>query len=110
MVGRNNLSNDTLTFKTARGNDIWLHTKNIHGSHTVLMTNGAPAGEKDLEEAAEICAYYSKGRDSSNVPVDFTGIKFVKRQPSKIPGRVFYTDYQTIYVTPDKEKVEKLKQ
>ena len=110
MVGRNNLSNDTLTFKTARGNDIWLHTKNIHGSHTVLITNGAPTGEKDLVEAAEICAYYSKGRDSSNVPVDFTRIKFVKRQPSKIPGRVFYTDYQTIYVTPDKEKVEKLKQ
>ena len=109
LVGRNNLMNDKLTFKTAGGNDIWLHTKNIHGSHTVLMTKGEQAGEADLIEAAGICAYYSKARESSTVPVDYTFIKFVKRQPSKIPGRVFYTDYKTVYVTPDKESVEKLK-
>ena len=109
LVGRNNLMNDKLTFKTAGGNDIWLHTKNIHGSHTVLMTKGEQVGDADLIEAAGICAYYSKARESSTVPVDYTFIKFVKRQPSKIPGRVFYTDYKTVYVTPDKEIIEKLK-
>ncbi|MBR2590256.1 MAG: NFACT family protein [Clostridia bacterium] len=109
MVGRNNMANDTLTFKTAGGNDIWLHTKNVHGSHTVLFTNGKSVSEEDLIEAAGICAYYSKARESSNVPVDYTAIKFVKRQPSKIPGRVFYTSYKTVYVTPDKDTIEKLK-
>lgn len=109
LVGRNNLSNDKLTFKIASGNDIWFHTKNIHGSHTVLLCKGREVSESDITEAAGICAYYSKGRDSSTVPVDFTFIKFVKRQQSRIPGRVFYTDYKTVYVTPDKDEVNKLK-
>ncbi len=109
LVGRNNLMNDKLTFKLAGGNDIWLHTKNIHGSHTVLITKGKQVSDEDLTQAADICAYYSKARESSSVPVDYTFIKFVKRQPSKIPGRVFYTDYKTLYVTPDKDNVDKLK-
>ena len=108
-VGRNNLSNDKLTFKTAKGNDIWFHTKEVHGSHTVLLTNGQHVDNEDLIEAAGICAYYSKARESDNVAVDYCCIKFVKRQPGGIPGRVFYTDYKTIYVTPHKDTVEKLK-
>ncbi|MBR0414253.1 MAG: NFACT family protein [Clostridia bacterium] len=108
-VGRNNLSNDKLTFKTAGGNDIWFHTKEVHGSHTVLFTNGRDVPQEDLVEAAGIGAYYSKARESSNVAVDYCRIKFVKRQPGGIPGRVFYIDYKTLYVNPDKEMVEKLK-
>ena len=108
LVGRNNLLNDKLTFKIAKGNDIWFHTKNVHGSHTVLITEGREPEEDDIIEAAGIAAFYSKAMVSSNVPVDYAYIKFVKRQQSKIPGRVFYTDYKTVYVNPDKNEVEKL--
>ena len=109
LVGRNNLLNDRLTFKIAKGNDIWFHTKLVHGSHTVLITDGRKPEEDDIIEAAGIAAYYSKATESTNVPVDYTFIKFVKRQASRIPGRVFYTDYKTVYVNPDKAEVEKLK-
>ena len=109
LVGRNNLQNDQLTFKTSKANDLWFHAKNIHGSHTVLFTQGREAGNEDIIEAAAIAAYYSKAAQSENVPVDYTAIRFVKRQQSKIPGRVFYTDYQTVYVNPLKEEIEKLK-
>ncbi len=109
LVGRNNTGNDKLTFKTAFGSDIWFHTQNIHGSHTVLLAREGKPGDDDITEAAGICAYYSKARDSATVPVDYTLVKFVKRQPSRIPGRVFYTDYKTVFVTPDRSEVEKLK-
>lgn len=109
LVGRNNTGNDKLTFKTAFGSDIWFHTQNIHGSHTVLLARDGEPGEDDIVEAAGICAYYSKARDSATVPVDYTLVKYVKRQPSRIPGRVFYSDYKTVFVTPDKSEIEKLK-
>lgn len=109
LVGRNNLSNDTLTFKSAKGNDLWFHTKNVHGSHAVLITRGETVSQEDIIEAAGISAYYSKARESSGVAVDYCRICFVKRQPGGIPGRVFYTDYKTVYVTPDKAELEKLK-
>ena len=109
LVGRNNTGNDKLTFKTAFGSDIWFHTQKIHGSHTVLLVREGQPGEDDIIEAAGICAYYSKARNSGAVPVDYTLVKYVKRQPGRIPGRVFYTDYKTVFVTPDETEVNKLK-
>ena len=109
LVGRNNTGNDKLTFKTAFGSDIWFHTQNIHGSHTVLLAREGQPTEDDIIEAAGICAYFSKARNSATVPVDYTLVKYVKRQPSRIPGRVFYTDYKTVFVTPDEAQVKKLK-
>lgn len=109
LVGRNNTGNDKLTFKTAFGSDIWFHTQKIHGSHAVLLAREGEPSQDDIIEAAGICAYYSKARESATVPVDYTLVKYVKRQPGRIPGRVFYTDYKTVFVTPDKEEVQKLK-
>ena len=109
LVGRNNTGNDKLTFKTAFGSDIWFHTQNIHGSHTILLVREGQPTEDDITEAAGICAYFSKARNSATVPVDYTLVKYVKRQPSRIPGRVFYTDYKTVFVTPDEAQVKKLK-
>ena len=109
LVGRNNTGNDKLTFKTAFGSDIWFHTQNIHGSHTILLVREGQPTEDDIIEAAGICAYFSKARNSATVPVDYTLVKYVKRQPSRIPGRVFYTDYKTVFVTPDEAQVKKLK-
>lgn len=109
LVGRNNINNNKLTFKIASGGDIWFHTKNIHGSHTVLIKGGREADENDLKQAAEICAYHSKARASSGVAVDYTAIKNVKRIKDAMPGKVTYTDYKTVYVTPDESEIEKLR-
>lgn len=101
LVGKNNRENDVLTFKTASGNDIWLHTKDIPGSHTILITEGREPDDKDLFEAAGIAAYHSKGQDSENVPVDYTLIKYVKKPKGANPGMVIFTHNRTLYVTPE---------
>lgn len=109
LVGRNNKQNDKLTCKTADKTDIWLHTKEITGSHTIIRCNGENPPENTILEAAIIAAYHSKGRNSSQVPVDFTLIKNVKKPTGAKPGMVIFTSNQTLYVTPDEELVEKLK-
>ena len=103
LVGRNNLQNDQLTLKTARKTDIWLHVKNIPGSH-VIIKNAAPSDET-LAEAATIAAYFSKFRLSSNVPVDYVAVKYVHKPNGAKPGFVIYENQNTLYVTPDEEKV-----
>lgn len=108
-VGRNNMQNERLTHKLASKQDIWLHAQKLHGSHAVIAANGGEADEKTIEEAAIIAAFYSQGRDSSKVPVDYTRIKYVKRQPGGKPGMVIYTDYKTVTVTPDKSLAERLR-
>ena len=97
LVGKNNKENDILTFKTASRNDIWLHTKDIPGSHTILITEGREPTDKDLFEAAGIAAYHSKGQDSENVPVDYTLIKHVKKPKGANPGMVIFTHNKTLY-------------
>ena len=72
MAGRNNKENDALTMKKASKNDMWFHTKDIPGSHTILFTEGKPASDNSIFEAAAIAAYHSKGKESENVPVDYT--------------------------------------
>lgn len=106
-VGKNNKQNDYLTNKFARRDDLWLHTKNIPGSHVVIRSD--EPSEQSIREAAMLAAYFSKGRNSSSVPVDFTKIRYVKKPSGAKPGFVIYEKQQTIYVTPDEEMVIQLK-
>jgi predicted ribosome quality control (RQC) complex YloA/Tae2 family protein len=108
LVGRNNLQNDLLTLKQSEKSDLWFHTKDIHGSHTILKLGGAEPTETAIKESAEIAAFNSKGCDSQNVPVDYTYVKFVKKPSGAKAGKVIYTNQKTIYVTPNDENVEKL--
>jgi predicted ribosome quality control (RQC) complex YloA/Tae2 family protein len=107
IVGKNNKQNDYLTNKLAARDEIWLHTKDIPGSHVVIRSK-EPADET-IQEAATLAAYYSKARNSSSVPVDFTRVRFVKKPSGAKPGFVIYDNQQTVYVTPDEEMVLKLK-
>lgn len=100
-VGRNNTQNDELTLRQSRANDLWFHTKYIHGSHTVIKTEGRTPSDDVIVEAAKICAYYSKARDSANVPVDYTIIKNVKKPNGAKPGMVIYDNYNTVNVKPE---------
>lgn len=101
LVGRNNRQNDQLTLKEAARSDIWLHTQNIPGSHVILATEGQEATETAIREAAVLAAYHSKARDSAQVPVDFTKVRYVKKPNGAKPGMVIFTNQQTLYVKPD---------
>lgn len=106
-VGRNNTQNDYLTLKMANSSDIWFHTKDIHGSHTVIKLGiDKDVPKSTIIEAAELAAYYSKARESSQVPVDYTTVKNVKKPNGARPGMVIYEGYNTIYVTPKQPKSE----
>ncbi|WP_207694921.1 fibronectin/fibrinogen-binding protein [Enterococcus sp. DIV0212c] len=107
LVGRNNLQNDQLTLRTAKKTDIWLHAKDIPGSH-VIIKNTDPS-EETLLEAAKLAAYYSKYRLSAQVPVDYVQVKHVHKPNGAKPGYVIYENQKTIYVTPDEEFLETLK-
>ena len=108
-VGKNNTQNDLLTCKLASKGDIWFHTQKIHGSHVILWTEGGQADARSLHEAACLAAWFSQGRESSKVPVDYTPVKFVKKPGGARPGMVVYTTYETAYVTPDEGLVRRLK-
>lgn len=101
LVGRNNVENDFLTLKYAQKSDLWFHTKDIHGSHAVLLLENKPFPSDDvLVQCAEITAFHSKAKFSSNVPVDFCEVKFVKKPAGAKPGMVIYTNQKTLYVEP----------
>ncbi|MCI8497609.1 MAG: fibronectin/fibrinogen-binding protein [Clostridiales bacterium] len=100
-VGRNNRQNDQLTLRDAHSGDVWLHTRNIPGSHTVIRAAGKPVSEETMVLAATLAASHSRAKDSSQVPVDYTLIKNVKKPPGAKPGRVIYSDFKTLFVTPD---------
>jgi predicted ribosome quality control (RQC) complex YloA/Tae2 family protein len=106
LVGKNNKQNEYVTNKLASRDDIWLHTKDIPGSHVVIRTK--EPSEQTLTEAAHLAAYFSKSRNSSSVPVDYTAIRHVKKPSGAKPGFVTYTHQQTIYVTPDADLVLRL--
>ncbi len=106
-VGKNNTQNDILTLKFANSGDMWFHTKNIHGSHVVIklgLDKNIP--KTTMLEAACLAAYYSKARNSSQVPVDYTEIRNVKKPNGAKPGMVIYNSYNTVYVTPKKPEGE----
>ncbi|MCL1881375.1 MAG: NFACT family protein [Oscillospiraceae bacterium] len=100
LVGRNNRQNDELTFKIARHDDIWLHTKDIAGSHVILKCESELPSEDILAKAAIIAAKHSKAKDSSRVPVDYTLAKYVKKPSGSKPGFVIFTHNKTLYVNP----------
>ena len=107
FIGKNNKQNDFLTCKMAHNNDLWFHTKDIHGSHVVMRyEQGREFTDNAILEAAGFAAFYSKARNSENVPVDYTKIKFVKKPSGAKPGFVIYTDNNTVYVTPRKAEEE----
>ena len=108
LVGRNNLQNDELTFKMARKEELWFHAKNIPGSHVVISGNLNPSDEVKTD-AAELAAYYSKGRLSNLVQVDMIEVKKLNKPTGGKPGFVTYTGQKTLRVTPDSEKIESMK-
>jgi predicted ribosome quality control (RQC) complex YloA/Tae2 family protein len=107
LVGMNNRQNDILTLKTAKPHEIWLHTKDIAGSHVIIRST-APS-EKTLEEAATLAAWFSKARSSSRVPVDYTEVRYVKKPHGAKPGMVIFTHNKTLYVTPSEAVYDKLR-
>lgn len=109
LVGRSNIQNDELTFRTARRTDYWLHTQRIHGSHVILRTDGEEPPGRTLEEAAALAAYYSQGREAGKVSVDYTQVRHVKKPSGALPGAVVYTDYSTILAEPSEDLAERLK-
>ncbi|MBD5111601.1 MAG: fibronectin/fibrinogen-binding protein [Ruminococcaceae bacterium] len=109
LVGKNNRQNDLLTLKTAKAADIWLHVKDIAGSHVIVKTDGSPPSEQTLIEAAQIAAFHSKAREGSGVPVDYVPVRFVKKPAGAKPGMVIFTNNRTLYVTPSEETVERLR-
>ncbi|MBR5926513.1 MAG: DUF814 domain-containing protein, partial [Firmicutes bacterium] len=99
-IGRSNTENDYVTFKLAQKTDIWFHTKDIHGSHLVLFTEGTEPEADDIYEAASIAAFFSKGKDSENVPVDYVPVRYVKKPNGAKPGMVIFTNNRTVWVNP----------
>jgi predicted ribosome quality control (RQC) complex YloA/Tae2 family protein len=105
-VGRNNTQNDYVTGRLGQPSDTWLHTKDIPGSHVLIRA--AEYGEATLHEAAMLAAYYSKARESSGVPVDYTRIRHVRKPSGAKPGFVIYEGQKTLYVTPDEDKIRRM--
>ena len=108
LVGRNNLQNDRLTTKTARGGDIWMHVKNIPGSHVIVVTEGKTPPDRTLEQAAVLAALHSRAADSRQVPVYYKPVNFVKKPHGAKPGMVIYTTNRTAYVDPDPTLLQRL--
>ncbi|MBE6067882.1 MAG: fibronectin/fibrinogen-binding protein [Clostridium lundense] len=106
-VGKNNIQNDFLTLKFADKNDIWLHTKEIPGSHVIIKHKGN-LPETTLDEAANLAAYYSKAKDSSKVAIDYTEARHVHKPNGAKPGMVIYYTNKTLYITPEKPNLKKL--
>lgn len=99
FVGRNNKQNDYLTLKMSRSQDIWLHTKNIPGSHVIIQKkDGEQIPDEVILQAAILAAEHSKAKNSSKVPVDYTVVKNVKKPSGAKPGMVIYDHYNTVYV------------
>lgn len=109
LVGRNNLQNDRLTFKIADPSDWWFHTQKIPGSHVILRPKpGISVDDETLNFACQLAVYFSKGRESTKVPVDYTQRKYVKKPPAAKPGFVIYDNFKTAIITPDKGLLEAL--
>lgn len=102
-AGKNNIQNDRLTF-SSKPSDVWLHVKDYHSAHVVIETQGGKLPDVILEIASEICAFYSEAKNGDKVPVDYTLKKYVKKPPKAKFGSVVYTDFKTVYVTPNSHK------
>lgn len=109
LVGRNNLMNDKLTLKTAKNYDTWFHVQDTAGSHVICETSGKEITDGAIHDCAVIAAYYSKARESSNVAVDYTLVKNIKKPNGAKPGYVIYDPYKTEFATPTLEETESLR-
>ena len=108
-VGKNNRQNDKLTLKFAHKEDIWLHIQKMPGSHVIIKKENQNISDATLEEAAILAAFYSKARNSTNVPVDYTEKKNVRKPKNAKTGMVIYENFNTIFVNPSKEKIQSIK-
>ena len=109
LVGRSNTQNDQLV-REAFKSDYWFHTQRIHGSHVILCTQGQEPDGQSMTEAAMLAAYFSQGRESGQVAVDYTQVRNVKKPNGARPGMVVYDPYQTAYVTPSEDLVKQLEE
>ncbi|HEX3031416.1 MAG TPA: NFACT RNA binding domain-containing protein, partial [Bacillota bacterium] len=110
MVGKNNRQNDHLTLRLARANDLWLHVKDLPGSHVIIPRTGQEEVPAEvIREGASLAAWYSQARCSGQVPVDYTLKKHVRKPRGAKPGMVIYEQQKTLYVTPVPEEIQKLK-
>lgn len=103
-VGKNNIQNEYITFEQAKRDDMWFHVKDMHGSHVVITTNDP--SEKILRIAAQLAAYYSQGKNSSSVPVNYCMIRQLKRPNKAALGFVTLSNYKTIYIDPEVHEIE----
>jgi predicted ribosome quality control (RQC) complex YloA/Tae2 family protein len=104
--GKHNVGNEYLLRKISRGNDLWFHAQGLPGSHVLLQVGPQEPKFASIQEAAMIAAYYSRGRNSGRIPVDYTEVKNLRRPKGAKPGFVTYARQKTLWVTPDKNKVE----
>lgn len=109
LVGRNNLMNDKLTLKLAKNYDTWFHVQDSAGSHVICETSGTEITDEAIRDCAVIAAYFSKARESSNVAVDYTLVKNIRKPNGAKPGFVVYDVYKTEFATPTLQEVERLK-
>ena len=108
LVGKNNYQNDSLTFKTAHFNDLWFHTKDIPGSHVILLCENELPSEENILLAASLAAHFSQAAASSKIPVDYTQVRYVKKPSGARPGFVIFTNQNTLYITPAMEQLKPL--
>ncbi|MEG2036543.1 MAG: NFACT RNA binding domain-containing protein, partial [Ruthenibacterium sp.] len=108
LVGRNNLQNDKLTLKTARGRDLWFHVKNAPGSHVVVITEGQPVTDATKTQAAQLAALHSSQNGGAKVEVDYTEVRNVRKTNDCKPGMVLYDPYETAVVAPDAQALAAL--
>lgn len=108
LVGKNNLQNNYITHTLAKPEEWWFHTKDYHGAH-VIVRNTAELGEVTIRTAAQLASFFSKGRHSTSVPVDYTRKRYVKRIPGEVGSFVNYQNHKTIFIDPDKDFIDKLK-
>lgn len=108
LIGKNNRQNDLVTFKQAQPDDLWLHTKDIPGSHVILKCGSREPAPEAIAAAASLAAFFSKAKASATVPVDYTRRRHVKKPAGAKPGFVIYDHQKTVYVTPDEKAVKEL--
>ena len=107
-VGKNNYQNEELTFKIASGNDWWFHAKGIPGSHVIVKADGRDLTDRTFEEAGALAAYYSKGRGSEKVEIDYIQKKHIKKVAGAAPGFVIYHTNYSMVAVPKTALVEQI--
>lgn len=107
-VGKNNFQNEEVTFRLADGGDWWFHAKGVPGSHVIVKTGGQELPDRAFEEAGQLAAYYSKGRDSEKVEIDYVKRREVKKTAGGKPGFVIYHTNYSLMAAPVIEGLQEL--